>query len=120
VTQHSALTLESWSRYTLEQQILMIANELQRARRFMDVAERTTRTACYERALRLVDLTASARHRLALVRELLRWRDVAAELFLDPLPRPREHAAALRALLLLTPGTAQQIPLLGLEAGSVE
>ena len=64
----------------------------------------------YERVLRLVDLTVEVQSGRNLRRELLRWRDLIAELYLRPDHDPAAHAAAFRCLLLFTPVAARQIP----------
>jgi hypothetical protein len=60
--------------------------------------------------LRLVDLTVEVDPRRTLRRELLRWRDLVAEMYVAPHPEPALHLAAFRALLLLHPESAAQIP----------
>ena len=60
VAQHGALSEQRWSAFTLDQQVLMIANEMNRARKLMGPDDRTHLQNCYERVLRLVDLTAGA------------------------------------------------------------
>ncbi len=110
MTQHSGLTLERWSSFTLSEQILMIGNEMNRAGKLANPGDREQRTGAYERVLRLTDLTIQANERPALRRELLIWRDLAARLFVEPEPEPRAHAAAFRALLQFTPATSLQIP----------
>jgi hypothetical protein len=57
--------------------------------------------------LRLADLTVSVQQARSLRRELLRWRELAGAVYLDP--EPEEHRALLRALLLLTPESAKQL-----------
>lgn len=48
---------------------------------------------------------------IELRRELLRWRDLIAEMYILPgLPEPELHASAFRSLLQLTPESARQIP----------
>jgi hypothetical protein len=111
VSQHASLRPERWARFDLERQILMIGNEMHRASRLLAAGDRTSRRLAYERALRLVDLTVAVQDRRALRRELLRWRDLIAMLYVDPEPRPQAHAEALRCLLRFTPGSARQIPL---------
>lgn len=108
--QHAGLTLERWSSFTLDQQILMIGNEMNRAGKLTKPDDRERRASAYERALYLTDLTIEAHRRPTLRRELLRWRDLVAVLFLDRDPRPSNHREAFRALLLLTPAAARQIP----------
>lgn len=112
--QHSSLTPERWSAFSLDQQVLMIGNEMNRARRLMSPEDRASLGLCYERVLRLVDLTVEVQGRTALRRELLRWRDLIAELYAAEASAAAAHDAAFRALLLLTPEAAQQIPLLEL------
>ena len=108
MVQHGGLSLERWSRFTLDQQILMIGNEMNRAGKLLaDQVE--LRRNSYERVLRLTDLTIAARPRPALLRELLRWRDVAAELYLAPAGDVAAHRAAFRCLLLFTREAARQI-----------
>jgi hypothetical protein len=110
MTQHASLSPERWSAFSLDQQILMIANEMNRASRALSLAERASVHLSYERVLRLVDLTVEVQPRPALRRELLRWRDLVAELYLQSDPDPGEHREAFRALLLFTPAAAQQMP----------
>jgi hypothetical protein len=111
MTQHASLTAERWSAFDLDQQILMIGNEMNRALRFLTPEGRPNLLLCYERVLRLVDLTVEVQPRPPLQRELLRWRDLIAELYIGPDPDPAGHRQAFRSLLLFTPMAAQQIPL---------
>ena len=110
MAQHAALTLERWSRFTLDQQILMIANEMNRGSKFLDTGDETRRRNAYERALALVDLTVGANTGRGLRRELLRWRDLLAALYAGSTWRPEAHAAAFRALLRFTPTASRQLP----------
>ncbi len=110
MTQHASLSPERWSRFTLDQQILMIGNEMNRAKRFIELGNMTLLHGAYERVLRLVDLTVQVQPRYGLQRELLRWRDLVAEMYIQTEPDPAQHAAVFRALLLLTPEAAKQIP----------
>jgi hypothetical protein len=110
VTQHASLTPGRWSAFSLDQQILMIGNEMNRASRLLLAADRASLALAYERVLRLVDLTVEVQAGRTLRRELLRWRDLIAELYVSPEPDPAAQAAAFRCLLLLTPAAAQQIP----------
>jgi hypothetical protein len=110
VTQHAGLTEEHWAGFDLDRQVLMIANEMQRAAALMAPADDAARRRAYERALRLLDLTVATRPRRALRRELLRWRDLVAALYIAPAADPEGHRAAFRCLLLFTPAAARQIP----------
>ena len=112
MSQHATLTPERWARFTLDEQVLMIANEMHRTTRLHLAADSGARERAYERVLRLVDLTVATRPSRTLRRELLRWRDLVAALFVCGDAAPAEHRAALRALLLLRPAAARQIPFL--------
>ncbi len=113
MTQHAGLDVERWRQFDHPQRMLMIANEMQRASRLMGADHLDRRRRAYERVLRLTDLTVALAQRRAVRRELLRWRDLPAALYVADSARPDEHRAALRGLLQLTPESAAQIPLLG-------
>jgi hypothetical protein len=113
VTQHSSLTAERWARFTLDQQILMIANEMNRASSLGRAEDSGALRGCYERTLRLVDLTVQVQRKPALRRELLRWRDLVAALYVGH-PDAPTHRAAFRALLHFTPAAFRQISYLKL------
>lgn len=110
MTQHASLTLERWSKYSRDQQILMIANEMNRAGKLFAPDDRGRLANAYERVLRLADLTAEAQPSRSLRRELLRWRELAAAVYLEP--DEVRHRALFRTLLLLTPASAKQLPFL--------
>lgn len=112
MTQHAGLTAKRWASFDIDKQILMIANEMHRTAHVLADEEPAARRPGYERILRLTDLTVRAEPRAALRRELLRWRDLVAELYIAETTAPDRHAAALRALLQLRPAAARQIPLL--------
>lgn len=111
MTQHAGLSPERWSEFDRGERVLMIANEMHRAGK-LPPEDAAGRRRAYERVLRLADLTVQVDVRPAFRRELLRWRDLAAELYLRPAPDPAAHRAALRALLLLTPRSARQVALI--------
>jgi hypothetical protein len=110
VSQHASLSPERWSRFSLDQQILMIGNEMNRASRWKADQDWPSLQLSYERVLRLVDLTVEVQTKPTLRRELLRWRDLIAALYIGSSPNPQEHASAFRSLLLMTPTAARQIP----------
>lgn len=110
--QHALLTAERWARFSRDQQVLMISNEMNRASRLLSRGDTPSRSRAYERVLRLVDLSVQTSQSRSLRRELLRWRDLVAELYLSETVSPSAHAAVLRVLLQLTPTSAAQIPFL--------
>jgi hypothetical protein len=63
MTQHASLSPERWSAFSLDQQILMIGNEMNRAAKLMRPESRSLLQQCYERVLRLVDLTVEVNSR---------------------------------------------------------
>lgn len=109
-SQHASLTAERWAWFTLDQQILMIANELHRAGKLLRPEDRERLRNAYERALRLADLTIEVHAKPTLRRELLRWRDLVALLYVSARAPGAEHRAALRCLLRFTPTASRQIP----------
>jgi hypothetical protein len=110
VTQHSSLTLERWSKHSRDQQILMIAAEMSRAGKLFGPDDRGRLANAYERVLRLAELTAEAQPSRSLRQELLRWRELAGAVYLEP--DEERHRALFGALLLPTPASAKQAPLL--------
>jgi hypothetical protein len=110
VTQHASLTAERWARFDLDQQILMIANEMNRASSLLAPEDRDSLQRTYERVLRLVDLTVATQPRRGLRRELLRWRDLIAAFYISREAEPDAHVEAFRCLLRFTSGTSRQIP----------
>lgn len=112
MTQHAGLSPERWAAFPLDRQVLMIANEMNRAAKLMAAVDHERLRSAYERILQLTDLTVQVSGRAALRRELLRWRDLVAALYVIPAADPGAHAVAFRALLHLTPEAAKQLPLL--------
>ena len=112
MTQHASLSPARWRAFPLHQQVLMIGNEMNRARRLMDPARDDSRRLAYERVLRLTDLTVETAVSHGLRREMLRWRDLVAALYIAATPESVAHDAAFRALLGLTPESAKQIRVL--------
>ena len=110
MTQHASLSPSRWSAFSLDQQILMIGNEMNRATQLIRREETAGLALAYERVLRLVDLTVEVQQRSTLRRELLRWRDLVADLYMRSESDPAAHTVAFRALLLFTPEAARQIP----------
>jgi hypothetical protein len=108
--QHAGLSPERWGSFSLGRQVLMIANEMNRASKLMAPEDAAHLGNAYERVLNLTDLAIVVATRPAVRREMLRWRDLVAALYIAPQADARSHAAAFRALLLLTPEAAGQIP----------
>jgi hypothetical protein len=108
--QHKGLTPERWRRYPRGQQILMIANEMNRASKLFGESDRERLSAAYERVLALTDLTIQVAESRSLRRELLRWRDLVAAQYIAPEPAASAHGQAFRALLQLDSEAWRQLP----------
>lgn len=114
MTQHSTLSPDRWRTFGSERQLLMIANEMNRVTSSLEPQYEQSRRLGYERVLALTDLTIEITERRGLRRELLRWRDLVAELYCNE-ANPTAHAAAFRVLLLLSPRGRAQLRAMGLE-----
>jgi hypothetical protein len=111
VTQHASLAPDRWGGFSLDQQVLMIANEMNRAGKLAGPDDRERLRNAYARVLQLTDLTIMVQPRRALRRELLRWRDLVGALYVAPSSDPEAHAAAMRSLLRFTPIASRQLAL---------
>lgn len=110
---HSSLTSERWARFTFPQQILQIAAEMHRARHSFASHDKAYLRDCYERALRLLDLTVGAPMRSPMRRELLRWRYFVAGLYANGELDAAAHDLALQTLLRLNAETNLHAEALG-------
>ena len=108
--QHAGLSPDRFRRFSRGQQLLTIANEMNRAAKLFGAEDQKRLRGAYERVLALADLTVQVNDSRSLRRELLRWRDLVAEQYVAEAPDPRAHAAAFRALLQLHPETWRQLP----------
>lgn len=108
MTQHASLTAERWVELDRDRQLLSIANEMNRASKLFAAGDRERLANAYERVLRLADLTVEVQPSRSLRRELLRWRELAGAVYLEP--DADAHRELFRALLLLTPACAKQLP----------
>lgn len=106
--QHATVTQERWSQFSLDQQILMIGNEMNRAKKFLESADGDHLRNCYERILNLTDLTIRVNSKPTLRRELLRWRDLIGQLFISAEPDTAGHYEAFKTLLSFTPEAWKQ------------
>lgn len=80
---HKTLTSEKWSKFQFFKQIIMIANELNRAKNWIVKRDFEEVRSCYERAFELIDLTVSVLADPSCLRELLRFREVLAGIYVN-------------------------------------
>lgn len=73
---HKTLDENKWKRFPYYKQILMITNELNRAINWIKKEEIEEVNNCYERALELLDITASQTENKNKLKELLRFREI--------------------------------------------
>ncbi len=104
------LDADAWQRHDFPTQILMVANELNRAANALRRGDQEAAALAYARALELADLTAEANRQPNLLRELRRWRALAAEEYLNPRKTLATTQALLKTLLLFSGVSARQIP----------
>jgi hypothetical protein len=81
---HKNLTTEKWFSYPGFQQLLMIANELNRAQNALGKGDTENAIHAWERAFELTDLTVADLKNTRKVKELLRFREVLGEIFISP------------------------------------
>lgn len=80
---HKTLSVEKWSRFSPDQQLAMIANELQRMIRGIQANLPVENIrSCAERAFELIDLTLECQKN-HLRKELLRFRDIMAGYYIS-------------------------------------
>jgi len=78
---HKNLNVDKWSKYSRGQQILMIANEINRAKNSLIKNHSEDALSCYERALDLIDITLQDSKWKNKLKELLRCREFIGILY---------------------------------------
>jgi len=101
IKQHKTLTNKKWNRFPFFKQILMIANELNRAKNWINRGDQAEVKNCYERALELIDLTVNACIGKKVLKELLRFREMIAEEYLKTQKNIGTNQKLLFVLLLM-------------------
>jgi hypothetical protein len=99
---HKNLNLEKWSCYSKGKQILMIANELNRAGNWIEKCQNFEVNQCYERAFELIDLTIEDNKWKNGLKELLRFREVLAALYIQENKDVTMNKKAYEVLLTLS------------------
>ncbi len=99
---HKKLTAEKWAAYSRAQQILMIANELQRAKNFIAKKQYEACSLCYERAFELTDMTCADIRWRGKLKELRRFRELLAQLYVSDKKDERKNDLLYMGLLRLS------------------
>lgn len=81
---HKSLTTDKWFSYPRHQQLLMIANEMNRSQNALLKQDKENAMHALERAFELTDLTTSDPKNPPILKELLRFREMLGELFNQP------------------------------------
>jgi hypothetical protein len=94
---------ERWSSFTRGQQILMIGSELERVKSRLLNNDRENINPCYERIFELVDLTIEDKKWENKLGELLRFREVIGELYMQKEKDFELNLLAYNTLICLSP-----------------
>jgi hypothetical protein len=74
---HKNLTLEKWGAFTIAQRVIMVANELNRAKNWLNKKDHNEALSCYERALELLCLTSNTlTNKTNMLREISRFKEM--------------------------------------------
>jgi len=101
MNQHKSMTLERWSFFSKGQQILMIANEINRVKNILLKNNSDDINSSYERALDLIDITVQDSKWGNNLKELLRCREFIGMLYCER--DPYLNNLLLNNLILLNP-----------------
>ncbi|OPX26825.1 MAG: hypothetical protein B1H05_01605 [Candidatus Cloacimonas sp. 4484_140] len=98
---HTHLTSEKWKSFSLDKQILMIANEINRAKNWITKKDFEKVSYCHERAFELIDLTVDSFKNKSLIRELLRFRELIATEYVYRVNNDEQNMKLFKVLLSL-------------------
>jgi len=80
---HKNLAPDRWQKFSMKQRELMIANELNRAKNWIERKDLEEVKNCYERALELLDLTIEITKDKNRLKEYLRLREMTGRLYIE-------------------------------------
>ncbi len=99
---HKSLTKKKWSGYSFGKRILMIGNELNRAKNWIAKKDFEEVKLCYERALELLFLTIACEEKRARIFELVRLKEVLCGLYIDKSPTVEKNSLIFNTLISLS------------------
>ncbi len=102
---HKNLSIEKWSTFNRGKQLLMIANEINRAKNWMQKGDSKEVMNSYNRAFELVDLTISVIDEEHMLRELLRFREILGFQYISEKKDLEINAKLLKVLISLNKGS---------------
>jgi len=100
---HPGLTTEKWQSLPYTTQILNIASELQRSRRWLQEHQLEFFQRSLERALELIDLTVFTNQGARSLRELLRLREMLGGYYVEEFKELPEFDRLFKGLTWLDP-----------------
>lgn len=98
---HANLTPESWNRFPFEKQVLMIGNELHRAKNWIQKEDYAEVKHCYERAFELLFLSIGNLKEPNKIREFTRFYEALAGLYVKKEPDAKANRELLMVLILM-------------------
>lgn len=102
---HRNLGIEKWSTFNRGKQLLMIANEINRAKNWMQKGDYEEVMNSYDRAFELLDLTISVINEEHMLRELLRFREILGFQYISEKKDLEINAKLLKVLISLNKGS---------------
>jgi len=99
---HTDLTSEKWKSFSIDKQLLMIANEINRAKNWIEKKDFEKVLHCYERAFELIDLTVDSSKNRSLVNELMRFRELLATEYIHRVNNTEQNLKLFKVLLSLS------------------
>ena len=80
---HKNLNPDRWQKFSVKQRELMIANELNRAKNWIEKKDLGEVKNCYERALELLDLTIATTKNKNRLKEYLKLREMMGKFYIE-------------------------------------
>jgi len=103
---HKNLTQEKWQKFSTQEQILNIAAELSRAKFWLEKKNEEQILNCLNRAFELIDLTINAFQNQRDLKELLRFREVLAQFYINKDKNREEFKKIFKTLLMFNKFTS--------------
>ena len=100
---HKSLNVEKWSAYSKMQQIIMISNELNRAKNWIIKKRNEEANLAYERAFELIDLSSVDTKWKNVSVEFLRLKETIGELYCQTDKDLAKNNLCLKLLIAFNP-----------------
>jgi hypothetical protein len=100
------MTPERWQKFSKEKQLLNIAAELSRTKFWLERKDESRILSCLNRALELLDLTINGSRQQRDLKELLLFREVLSQFYVDKNKNIHQFKKILKTLLFLNKFTS--------------